>query len=60
MTWHRLRHTWAEKQADRLAKVPNGMDQLQYLGGWTNETSPKRYIKQALAKLGIEIGRAHV
>ena len=34
LSWHRLRHTWAETMAEELAEQPNGMDRLVYLGGW--------------------------
>jgi len=32
-----------------LLDVPNGLDQLMYLGGWTNPQSPQRYIQNAIA-----------
>jgi integrase len=50
LSWHRLRHTWAERMAELLAEQANGMDKLMYLGGWTNQQSPKRYIQNAIAK----------
>ncbi len=50
LSWHRLRHTWAERMAEVLADQPNGMDRLVYLGGWTNPLSARRYIQRALAK----------
>ena len=50
ISWHRLRHTWAEKMADLLCDVPTGADQLQWLGGWTSDESPKRYIQNAIAR----------
>ncbi len=50
LSWHSLRHLWAEKLADQLAEIPNGIDRLMYLGGWTNPHSPKRYISRAIAK----------
>jgi len=49
LSWHRLRHTWAEHMAAYLMDVPNGLDQLMYLGGWTNPQSPQRYMQNALA-----------
>lgn len=52
-SWHMLRHTWAEKQAEQLFDHPNGLDKLRYLGGWTNSESPLRYIKRAIAKKAI-------
>lgn len=50
LSWHRLRHTWAERMAEVLADQPNGMDKLIYLGGWTNPQSPRRYIQNAIAR----------
>lgn len=50
ISWHRLRHTWAEKMAELLSEKPNGLDQLQWLGGWTSPESPKRYIQNAIAR----------
>ncbi len=49
VSWHRLRHTWAEKIANVLCEKPDGADQLQWLGGWTNPESSKRYIQNAIA-----------
>jgi integrase len=49
LSWHRLRHTWAERMAEAFADQPNGMDRLVYLGGWTNPQSAARYIQRALA-----------
>jgi len=48
LSWHRLRHTWAERMAAVLLAQPNGLDRLMYLGGWTHPESPKRYIQRAL------------
>jgi integrase len=50
LSWHRLRHTWAERMAELFAEQPNGMDRLVYLGGWTNPLSARRYIQRTLAK----------
>ncbi|HKQ75279.1 MAG TPA: site-specific integrase [Blastocatellia bacterium] len=50
LSWHSLRHTWAETMAELLSDRPNGLDQLKYLGGWTNSQSPSRYIQNAIAK----------
>jgi integrase len=49
LSWHRLRHTWAERMAEVLADQPNGMDRLVYMGGWTNPLSARHYIQRALA-----------
>jgi len=54
LSWHRLRHTWAEKMATWLQDEPNGLDQLMYLGGWTHPESPKRYIQNTVAQRAVE------
>lgn len=50
LSWHRFRHTWAERMAKLFADQPNGMDRLVYLGGWRNPLSARRYIQRALAE----------
>lgn len=50
LSWHRLRHTWAERLALVLLQQPNGLDRLMYLGGWTHPGSPKRYIQLAITQ----------
>jgi integrase len=50
LSWHRLRHTWAEAMAEVLADQPNGMDRLVYLGGWKSSSSASRYFQRAIAK----------
>jgi integrase len=59
LSWHRLRHTWAERMAEVLADQPNGMDRLVYLGGWTNPLSVRRYIQRALARQAGEAVRGY-
>ena len=59
LSWHSLRHTWAERMADLLADKPNGPDQLKYLGGWTNSQSPNHYIQNAIAKQAATTLRKH-
>jgi integrase len=59
LSWHRLRHTWAERMAEVLAEQPNGMDKLVYLGGWTNPQSAKRYIQHAIARQAAEAMREY-
>ena len=59
LSWHRLRHTWAERMAEMLADQPNGMDRLVYLGGWTNPLSARRYIQRALARQAAEAVREY-
>src|SRR5690606_22897042 len=50
MSWHRLRHTWAERLAELLLERPNGIDILMYLGGWSHPASAKRYFQNALTR----------
>jgi hypothetical protein len=50
LSWHRLRHTWAETMAEVLADQSNAMDRLVYLGGWRSPSSASRYIQRAIAK----------
>ena len=38
LSWHRLRHTWAETMAEVLADQANGMDRLVSLGGWKSSS----------------------
>lgn len=59
LSWHRLRHTWSEKWAERLLKQPNGKDLLQYLGGWTNPHSPDRYIQHTVAQQAADLMRSY-
>jgi integrase len=57
LSWHRLRHTWAERMAELFADQPNGMDRLVYLGGWSNPLSARHYIRRAVAKQAEEVLR---
>lgn len=59
LSWHRLRHTWAERMAEVFSDQPNGMDRLVYLGGWTNPLSARRYIQRSLAKQAKEALRGY-
>jgi integrase len=59
LSWHRFRHTWAERMAELFADQPNGMDRLVYLGGWTNPLSARRYIQRALARQAEEALRSY-
>lgn len=59
LSWHRLRHTWAETMAEVLAEQPNGMDRLVYLGGWRSPSSASRYIQRAIAKQATESVREY-
>jgi integrase len=59
LSWHRLRHTWAERMADLLADQTNGIDKLIYLGGWTDPASARHYIQRAIAKQARESFRSY-
>lgn len=59
LSWHRLRHTWAENMAERLNQQPNGMDVLLYLGGWTARNSVRPYIQSTVARQAQEAMRAY-
>ena len=50
LSWHRLRHTWAEKAADVYLSKPNGLYQFMHLGGWKSERSVRHYAQRAIAK----------
>jgi integrase len=53
ITWHTLRHTWADLLARELFEIngieEHGIEKLRYLGGWS-ETSrtPFLYIRNAV------------
>lgn len=49
-SWHNLRHTWAERTAKILLQMPNGVDRLKYLGGWSSDRSVERYTKKTIAE----------
>ena len=50
LSWHRLRHTWAERTATVCLEQSNGLDVLMYLGGWTHPRSVKHYIQNTIAQ----------
>jgi hypothetical protein len=63
MSWHVLRHTWAEETADGLLdKYISSADVseiclaiLRELGGWTYRSStPFHYIRNAIHKRGMQ------
>lgn len=59
LSWHRLRHTWSEKWAERFLVQPNGKDLLQYAGGWTNPHSPDHYIQHTIEKQAADLMRTY-
>lgn len=59
LTWHRLRHTFAEKMASICMAHPAGADYLQYLMGWSSAESARPYTEEELARQAMEILRTH-
>lgn len=55
LSWHRLRHTWAEQMAERLKEESNGLDILMYLGGWTARESVSHYVQRTIARQAHEV-----
>lgn len=54
LSWHRLRHTWAERTAERMLDDPQGWQKLKYLGGWADDRTVQVYIGHALARKARE------
>lgn len=53
LTWHMLRHTWAEALARELFALngveEHAMEKLRYLGGWSDRSQvPFQYIRNAI------------
>jgi hypothetical protein len=66
MSWHTLRHTWAEELADQLLDAHTSeldgaelvLAMLRELGGWApGSSTPFRYIQATLRRRGIEFLR---
>jgi integrase len=61
LSWHSLRHTWAESLADDLLDhypQEHAFEIIRDLGGWKRgSTVPMHYIQNALQKRGIEFLR---
>lgn len=62
LTWHRLRHTWAEFAALELlqSKGPLAHAILKEWGGWNNEQSMDRYIENAKRMISDEAARTYL
>jgi integrase len=62
LTWHRLRHTWAEQAALMLyRKHGNGARAiLKEWGGWNSEESVDRYIENAKRAISEQAGREYL
>lgn len=62
LTWHRLRHTWAEKVAKVLYRRygPAAFPILKEWGGWRSDESMQRYTAYARSENGDEAGRRYL
>jgi integrase len=62
LTWHRLRHTWAEKAALKLyiKHGPGAWAILKEWGGWNSEEAMERYIEYARRAISEEAGREYL
>lgn len=49
LSWHRLRHTWAEKTAAIYLPQPNGLYRFMHLAGWKSVRSVKHYTQRYIA-----------
>lgn len=54
LSWHRLRHTWAERMAEELKDDPQGWRKLKILGGWEDDKTPLRYVENAIGRQARE------
>lgn len=62
LTWHRLRHTWAEMAALSLYRRygVRAWAILKEWGGWKSEASMQRYIEYAKGSIANEAGRKYL
>ncbi|MCA1565741.1 MAG: site-specific integrase [Acidobacteria bacterium] len=62
LSWHRLRHTWAEFAALWLLRSKNPLARaiLKEWGGWNNEKSMDRYIENAKRMISDEAARQYI
>jgi integrase len=62
LSWHRLRHTWAERTALALYRErgDGAWAILKEWGGWNSEESMQRYIEYTRRAISNEAGRAHL
>lgn len=62
LTWHRLRHTWAEQAALELYRKhgPGAWAILKEWGGWNSEESMERYVEYAKRAISEEAGRKYL
>jgi hypothetical protein len=62
LTWHRLRHTWAEQAALMLYRKhgAGAWAILKEWGGWNREESMERYIENAKRAISEQAGREYL
>jgi integrase len=66
LSWHTLRHTWAEEVAEELLEQHDGDEEaalgvLRTLGGWSAKSeTPRHYIRNTLARNAREFQRQRV
>jgi integrase len=62
LTWHRLRHTWAERAALMLYRKhgPGARAILKEWGGWNHDESLDRYIENAKRAISEQVGREYL
>ena len=62
LTWHSLRHTWAERQAERLLTDPeitNAEDTLMRMGGWSSPASVIYYTGNVRTRIAMQKSEEH-
>jgi hypothetical protein len=62
LSWHRLRHTWAERAALFLYRkhVDGAWAILKEWGGWRSEDSMIRYVENAKRQISFEAAREYL
>jgi hypothetical protein len=62
LSWHRLRHTWAENAAEELYKryKEGAWAILKEWGGWNSSKSVEHYIRNARRKIAFKVGVNHL
>ena len=62
LSWHRLRHTWAELAALSLyrKRAEGGWAILKEWGGWRSEDSMRRYVENAKRLISFEAAREYL
>lgn len=62
LSWHRLRHTWAENAAEELYKIygEGAWAILKEWGGWNSPKSVEHYIQRTRRKIAYEASVNHL